>query len=269
MTTATKSKPYLFWIMTGVLFLFPVVFLILKSFTFPFGYGDAFQLDFTVSGWRTLFSEQRLISATFTSLWIGAIVVVLNAAVGLVAGKALAFYSFKGKSLVDTLFLLPIIFPLLAIAMGVHIAMIRLGLADTWIGVILIHLVPTIPYSIKILRNGYVSLGTNILDQATMLGASSWRRFVTVEFPMLMPAIRSTVFLAFIISLSQYVITAIIGGGSVVTLAMVYFPFLQSANSTILAAFSMWFALLPILFYLLVELLICFLPYQKPWRITK
>ncbi|WP_027446422.1 ABC transporter permease [Pontibacillus marinus] len=261
-----RHKQIQFWVYISILFLFPVLFLLYKSFTLPMRYETHLHAHFTMQGWVTLFSENQLIQATFVSLGIGAIVVILNLIVGLTAGYALAFYDFKGKSLLEALILFPIIIPLLAITIGVHIAMIRLGIADTWVGVVLIHLVPTIPYAVKILRNGYTSLGTAILEQAYVLGPDPWQRFLSIDLPLLKPAIRSTIFLTFVISLSQYVITAIIGGGNVVTLALVFFPFLNSANSTVLAAFSIWFALLPFLFYILIELLFLLLPYQKPWR---
>ncbi|QST00261.1 ABC transporter permease subunit [Pontibacillus sp. ALD_SL1] len=266
MDRLSKQKKIQFWALTLLFFILPVVFLFLKSVVLNFGFGHSSGIDFSLRGWEALFSESQLIQATLVSLGIGALVVFLNLGVGLLAGKALAFYSFKGKALIEALFLLPLIVPLLAIAMGIHVAMIRIGLSDTWIGVVLIHLVPTIPYSIKMLQSGYASIGTGILQQAQVLGTNRWHRFFSVELPLLMPSIRSTVFLIFVISLSQYVITAIIGGGNVVTLAMIYFPFLDSAESTVLAAFSAWFALLPILFYLSVELLLSLLPYQNPWR---
>lgn len=267
MQQLTSFKRIQFWILTFILFLFPVLFLIFKSFTLPTKYGSNYHFHPTLRGWSTLFSENQLLVATLVSLGIGSLVVMLNLVVGITAGKALAFYDFKGKSAMEAIILFPIIIPLLAIAMGVHIVMIRLGLADTWYGVVLIHLVPTIPYSVKILRNGYTSLGTTILEQASVLGPNLWQRFVSIELPLMKPTIRSTIFLTFVISLSQYVITAIIGGGSVVTLAMVYFPFLNSADTTVLAAFSIWFALLPILFYIAFELICWIFPYQRPWRV--
>lgn len=266
MNRLSKQKKIQFWVLTWLLFILPVVFLFAKSLFMNVSSNGSSEMMISLKGWEALFSEAKLIQATFVSLGIGALVVVLNLIVGLLAGKALAFYSFKGKAVVDALFLLPLIVPLLAITMGLHVAMIRIGLTDTWLGVVLIHLVPTIPYSIKMLRSGYASMGTGILQQAQVLGTTRWHRFWSVELPLLMPSIRSTVFLIFVISLSQYVITAIIGGGNVVTLAMIYFPFLDSAESTVLAAFSAWFALLPVLFYLSMELLLSLLPYQNPWR---
>ncbi|WP_236561094.1 ABC transporter permease [Pontibacillus sp. HMF3514] len=267
MMKAPRNKKIQFWLYTTTLFLFPVLFLLFKSFTLPTRYEAHVHTHFTLQGWGTLFSENQLIHATLVSLGIGAIVVLLNLIIGLTAGYALAMYDFKGKSFLEAVILFPIIIPLLAITIGVHIAMIRLDMTNTWIGVVLIHLVPTIPYSVKILRNGYTSLGASMLEQSRILGPNPWQRFLSIDVPLLKPAIRSTIFLTFVISLSQYVITAIIGGGNVVTLALVYFPFLNSANSTVLAAFSIWFALLPLLFYIMVELLFLLLPYQNPWRI--
>ncbi|SDJ11362.1 ABC transporter permease [Salimicrobium halophilum] len=254
-------KKISFWTIFLCFVFVPIGLLILQSFTAPGSLTEP-----SMNGWTGLFERRRLVEATLTSLVIGAFVVLFNIVIGMSAGKALALYRFQGKDILDTLLLMPILLPLLAITFGVHIAMIRIGLADTAAGVILIHLVPTVPYSIKIFRNGYVSLGGKILEQAEMLGASAGRTFLDIELPLLRAPIQSVVFLTFVISLSQYVITAIIGGGTVVTLAMVYFPFLESANTTLVAAFSLWFALLPLSFYLFAEGLIRLLPYQRRRR---
>jgi putative spermidine/putrescine transport system permease protein len=77
--------------------------------------------------------------------------------------------------------------------------------------------------------------------------------FRTISLPLLLPSIRSTVLLVFVISLSQYMLTALIGGGNVVTLAMIYYPFLSSVNEAVIASFSILFGILPILFLLMVE----------------
>ncbi|SIS45884.1 ABC transporter permease [Salimicrobium flavidum] len=254
-------KIYVFWTIFALFVFFPISLLVLQSFTSPGSLTDVSAL-----GWEELFGRRRLLEATGVSIVIGFFVVVCNLAIGLSAGKALALYDFFGKTVVDTLFVMPLLLPLLAITFGLHIAMIRIGLADTAAGVVFIHLVPTIPYSIRIFRNGYVSLGKRMQEQGEVLGASVWRTFLDIELPLLRSSIQSVIFLTFVISLSQYVITAIIGGGSVVTLAMVYFPFLSSANTSLVAAFSLWFALLPLLFYIGAEGLLRLFPYQRKVR---
>ncbi|KGX90538.1 ABC transporter permease [Pontibacillus halophilus JSM 076056 = DSM 19796] len=261
-----KRNKWVFFILTFTFSIFPVLFLLVKSVTENFQLSDGTKLRFTLDGWGVLLSENQLAEATWTSIGIGFVVVLLNLWVGITGGRVLAFESFRGKSAVETAILFPLIIPVLAITLGIHLVFIRIGLADTWYGVVLIHLVPTIPYTIRIMRNSYVTIGHDMLEQAKTLGGSGLARFISIEVPLLKPAIRSAVFLIFVISLSQYVVTTIIGGGNVVTLALVYFPFLQSANSAIIAAFSIWFAVIPLLFYLVFELLLTLLPYQKRWR---
>jgi putative spermidine/putrescine transport system permease protein len=101
-------------------------------------------------------------------------------------------------------------------------------------------------------------------EQAALLGAGRLKVFYTIYFPQLIPSIRSVIFLASTISLSQYLLTALIGGGNVLTLAGLYFPYFSSADDTVIASFSMLFAILPIGIWLLFEgLLRLVTPYQK------
>lgn len=239
-------KKSLFYSLSAIFFLLPGLLLLLKSITPVWKWGEAFSFNFTLRGWKTFLMDDRIFHALFLSVLIALSVTFINLAVGMISGKALSHQDFKGKSLIETLLLLPLFLPVMAAALGLHITMIRLGLANTWFGVVIVHLVPTIPYTIKVMKAGYDRLGSGIIDQAKMLGAKPLYVFRTVELPLLMPSIRSAVFLTVTISMSQYVLTAIIGGGSVITLPIIYYPFLQSVDDTVMAAFSTAFALLPI-----------------------
>ncbi|MBA2176762.1 ABC transporter permease subunit [Halobacillus locisalis] len=257
----------LFYVLATLLFLLPTLILLLQSLSetwrFQTGEGLRFQLD----SYSVLLSDPKLWSATGWSIGIGAGVLFINLVIGIMTGKALATLSFKGKPFVEAIILAPILIPVLAIAMGLHLFMIRIGLADTVLGVIIIHLVPTVPYSIKIFQNAYRQLGSPMLEQPLILGSNPLHQLFTIELPLMKPAIRSVTFLTIVISLSQYAITAIIGGGRIITLPMVFFPFLDTANSSIMAAFSIWFSMIPLALYVLVEILLLLLPYTiMPWR---
>lgn len=234
-------------------FLFPIFFLLLQSFAWNWRWPQMVPDTFQLRAWNALFQEPRLIEALFVTILIGTVVVVINLVLGFLAGKGLSHHQFKGKTIIEMILMAPILVPSLAIALGLHVTFIKIGLANHWLGVVLVHLVPTLPYTIRIFRSGYDRLGKKILEQGMTLGVSKWKIFCSIELPLLLPTIRSAVMLTFIISLSQYALTAIIGGGTVVTLAMIYYPFFQSSNPTVLASFSFVFFILPILFLLLVE----------------
>lgn len=242
-----------FLAMFSLIFLIPFIFLLLSSFAYSWRWPDILPQSYSMRSWQILMQEPQLFSSLGITIVIGATVALLNLILALPAAKALSHYQFWGKSAIEGFLMLPILVPALAVAMGIHLTMIRLGLADMWVGVILVHLIPTLPYSLRILRSGYDRLGTKWADQARSLGVYPGRVFWTISLPFLLPSVRSVVLLAFVISISQYVLTLLIGGGNVVTLALIYFPFLTSVDRSVMAAFSVLFALLPLLFLGIVE----------------
>ncbi len=233
--------------------LAPFLILGMSSFAHEWRWPQLLPASFSLRAWTVVFQDSQLWEALFVTAVIGMLVIVLNFLLGLPAGRALAYEEFKGKSLIETLLLLPILVPSLAIGMGLLFTAIRLGMADHWIGVVLIHLVPTLPYTIRILRAGYENIGWKYEEAARNLGASPFTVFKTVTFPLLFPSIRAVAALSFVISISQYVLTALIGGGQVITLAMIYYPYVSGADRPVTAAFSLLFIVLTIALLLMFE----------------
>jgi putative spermidine/putrescine transport system permease protein len=233
----------------------PVVLVGLQSISFRWRWPDLFPHHFGLSAWQAVFGDPNLMHALKYSVTITAAVVMLTIVISMSAARALAFNNFKGKTLIETILMLPLLIPLLFIVMGLHLTMIRFDLADSIYGVVLVHLLPTVPYGIRILRTGYERVGMRWYEQATVLGASRQKQFWTITVPMMMPSIRSTIVLTVVITLSQYALTAIIGGGVITTLPLIYYPYFSSANQSIMAAFTMLFAILPLIFWFLIELM--------------
>ncbi|EMF47881.1 binding-protein-dependent transport systems inner membrane component [Planococcus halocryophilus Or1] len=88
----------------------------------------------------------------------------------------------------------------------------------------------------------YQTLSVDWEDQARMLGAGPVSRFTLVVLPHLLPGIVAGASLSILISLSQYLITFIIGSGQVVTLSILLFPFISGGDPAIASAYSLLFA---------------------------
>jgi putative spermidine/putrescine transport system permease protein len=257
------------WVLVLVLFMTPVLFLFFRSMTSGWNWENFSFVRVDWSGWLGLVTDPIMLKAIFTSMGINLIVIIFNFIISLPAAKVLAHHSFKGKAYLETFLSLPILFPSLAMVMGIHITMIKLGLTDNWLGVSLVHLIPTVPYSIRILRAGFDNVGPHLESQARTLGGSKRNILYHIYLPLLFPSIRSVIFLVTVISLSQYALTAIIGGGNVITLAMMYFPYFSTVNETMIASFSILFAFIPIVILVLLEILFRLLvPYRKKAKIV-
>lgn len=239
-----------------LMFVLPVLFLFVRSITFGWTWPQLLPDTFNLRAWNVIWSDPQIYQALFTTVFVGLIVTVLNFLLAVPAAYALSHKEIKGKTAIETILFLPILVPVLAIAMGLHLVMIRLGLADNMAGVIFIHLLPTLPYAVRVLKAGFDRISPQWMHQGKTLGTSSVRTFFFVLLPMMLPSIRSAGVLVFVISLSQYVLTAIIGGGQVTTLPLLYYPFFNSANEAVVAGFSVLFAVLPVLFLLCMEAVI-------------
>ncbi|SEF58947.1 putative spermidine/putrescine transport system permease protein [Caloramator fervidus] len=185
----------------------------------------------------------KIFRILINSILLSAIVTFFTLLISLPAAKALAFYDFKGKSLVKVLLLLPLIVPILSVAMGIHLSFIRLGIANTYLGVILIHVIPGIPYGVKILLNVFELNGNKMEFQARTLGASKLQVLRYITLPMIMPGLIVAGSIIYISSFTQYFITFLIGGGKIVTYSMVLFPFIESGDRTMASALSVIFVI--------------------------
>ena len=186
-------------------------------------------------------------------IYISILVVFITIVISIPAAKALSLYNFKGKKFFELLVLSPVIIPTISIAMGVHIFFIKLKLANTYLGVVIINILPCIPYAVRIIGDVYKLVGDKLEIQAKMLGASKINVFRYITLPLLLPGILGASSMCFIIVFSQYFLTMLIGGGTVITYPMIMFPYIQSGDRVIGSMYSIVFLVASIIVLMLIE----------------
>jgi putative spermidine/putrescine transport system permease protein len=134
--------------------------------------------------------------------------------------------------------------------MGIHVAFLRYGLADTMTGVILAHLIPVLPYMALIFSGVFTNYNLDYEQQARTLGARPLQILRHVMLPAIRPGLIVAGLFAFIISWSQYLLTLLIGGGRVITLPVLLFAFANSGDNAITAALSLVFIAPALLLFL-------------------
>ena len=232
-------------VVAGVVLLFvPIVPLILHAlgdqYFFPQLLPDAMDLD----GFRrALAADDRVLAATLVSLRIAVTVTVLSLLIGIPAARAMGLYVFRGRSAIEFFLLAPVLVPTIAIGLGLQSTFLRLGLANSEIGVTLVHLVPSLPYTVIILSGVFSNYRPEFEDQARSLGASRWRIWWSVTLPAIRPGVAVAAFFSFLISWSQFVLTLLIGGGSVITLPILVFSLISGGNLRLTSVVSLLFVL--------------------------
>ncbi|MFP3357452.1 ABC transporter permease subunit [Planococcus sp. SIMBA_143] len=224
----------------------PFVPLLLSSLSFGWRWPDVLPESWSFRAWEYVLNDRRTWQAVGISLWIALIVTAVNILLAIPAANALVRYSVRGRWLFEAIIFAPIIIPPFISVMGIHLTFLRLGLTETVVGVVLAHIAPTLPYMFRAVMISYQTLSVDWEDQARMLGARALPRFFHVVLPHLLPGIMAGASLSVLISLSQYLITFIIGAGQVVTLPILLFPFVSGGDPGIASAYSLLYAALAI-----------------------
>jgi len=235
----------------GVLFvglLIPLVPLAFWSITRTWQYPALLPQEFSMRGFEDLGRPgSDLLQGLTTSSIIAVIVTFAAAATGLSAGRALGLYSFRSKRLVQFLMLAPVIVPSFAVTMGIQVLFIRVGLADTLWGVALVHMIPTVPYVTLVMGSVFANYDIAYEEQARVLGASSLSIFRRVTLPAVFPGLAVASLFAFVISWSEYILTFLVGGGTVKTMPLLLFAYIGGNDSTKAAALGIIFVIPPLL----------------------
>lgn len=228
--------------------LIPLVPLAFWSITRTWQYPALLPQEFSMRGFQDLGRPgSDLLQSLTTSSIIAVIVTFAAAAIGLSAGRALGLYSFRSKRLVQFLMLAPVIVPSFAVTMGIQVLFIRVGLADTLWGVALVHMIPTVPYVTLVMGSVFANYDIAYEEQARVLGASSLSIFRRVTLPAVFPGLAVASLFAFVISWSEYILTFLVGGGTVKTMPLLLFAYIGSNDSTKAAALGIIFVIPPLL----------------------
>ena len=244
------TRKVLLLLIIGVLFL-PFLPLLIWSFAQGWYFPQLLPEQWTVAHWQAIFTASTKVGEGFVqSLVIASLATTLALGVGLPAGRALGLMDFPGKGAIKLFLLLPIIVSPLATLMGIQFVLIRLGLSGTLLGVVLVHLLPTIPYMTLVLSSVYANFDVGYEVQARTLGASPMQVLSQVTLPLIAPGVVVGALFAFLISWNEFLLTFFVGSGRVLTLPMVLFTSLQGGNTGLTAAIAIT-SILPALVFLL------------------
>lgn len=222
--------------------LLPCLLLLVWMFTERWAWPALLPQRFSLRAAAEAFGRRgELLKVFFSSVLISTAVAALSAVIGVMTCRALVFYDFFGKRLMGFLTILPFMVPATVFAMGIQLTFIKMGLNNTISGVILAHLICSLPYGVRLIMDGTKALGKELEDQARVLGASPWQAFYKVSLPVLAPVILSAASMAYVVSFSQYFLTLMIGGGQVRTFSIVMVPYLQSGDRSMASVYSVLF----------------------------
>jgi molybdate transport system permease protein len=205
------------------------------------------------------------------ALRLSLLVATAAAAISLVTGFPLAWVlarsSFRGKTFVRALVILPLVMPPVVAGVGLLAAFGRRGIVGTWLydsfgfqltfttgAAVLAATFVSFPLAVLALESGLRGLDDRLEDAAATLGASRWYVLRRVTFPLMAPQIAAALVLSWARALGEFGATITFAGnlqGRTQTLPLAVFERLQTDQE---AAFALSMLLIVVAFIVIVAL---------------
>jgi putative spermidine/putrescine transport system permease protein len=164
------------------------------------------------------FGDARWRATLWSSLTIGVIACVLATSFGFFAAYAFVRRDFRGKKLILSLMLLPIIVPTVITAIAMYFLSARLGLVGNVLWVGCCHAALALPIVLLILLSTLQGVDANMERAALSLGASWPRTMMRVVVPMAAPGIVSAALFAFLASFDELIVSLFLTNAATQTL---------------------------------------------------
>jgi molybdate transport system permease protein len=186
-------------------------------------------------------------------LWLSLRVAVVSTALALAGGLWLAYIlanrTFRGKELLDAAVTLPLVLP--PTVLGYYL-LVWVGRASvfgkvwesvtgsplvfTWHAAVVAALLHALPLLVKSTRAALESVDRSFERAARSLGASEWKLFWRVTFPLARRSILAATALAFARSLGDFGVTLMVAGnipGRTQTIAVAIYDAVESGNGSV------------------------------------
>lgn len=175
--------------------------------------------------------------ATSAALAIGT--GVLAAAAGFPVGRAMAELRGWRRAVAAGCAFLPVAVPPIALATGLQVSFLSLGLGGTATGVLLAHAVPALGYASLFFVGVFAAYDVRLEEEARALGASPLQVLRHVTIPLLRRPVIEAAALGFLVSWAQVPLTLLIGGGLIRTLPVEVLAYVQAGQDRFAATGSL------------------------------
>lgn len=212
----------------------------------PLAFTSSVILTYPIPSWslrwfEELFTADAWRRAIVNSLIIGGGTTAVATALGTAASLGLRNHLLLFRGSFRTLFLLPMVVPAVVLGVGLQVLLARLGLANSYAGVIIAHTVVAVPFVVVSVTGALSGIDRRVELAAQSLGAAPATVFRRVTLPLAMPGVLSGAVLAFATSLDEVVLTLFVAGPNQRTLARQMFSSIRENISPAIAAAAFLF----------------------------
>lgn len=165
------------------------------------------------SAWLAdMWANSQWLRAAKNSIIIGVFATILATTLGTLAALGLSRPEMPFRRTIMAILISPMIVPLVIVASGLFFFYSDIGLANTYLGIIMAHATLGIPFVIITVTATLVGFDHSLTRAAQSMGANDWTTFRQVILPLILPGVISGALFAFVTSFDEVVVVLFVAG---------------------------------------------------------
>ena len=138
------------------------------------------------------------------SLIVAGLTIVICLALAVPAGYGLARFRMPLKEVWFLILLAPLMIPYQALLTPLYLTFSKWGLANSHLGLAMVHTILQLPFSIYLMRNSFESIPREVEEASRVDGATSFQALRAIFLPLVVPGVVTVALFAFIASWNEF-----------------------------------------------------------------
>lgn len=245
----------LFLAATSLFILAPLIVVVLVSLS-PDPTFDIPTGTLSLRWYRKLADLDSLWPAIRASLEVGIAATALSLLLGTMGAVALSRGAFRGKQWLLVFILSPMMLPGVVLGVSMLNAFRAAGLFDSFVALVLGHVVITLPYVVRVLLGALGLFDFRLIDAARTLGVSYPRALGMILVPNLAPSFATAAMFSFLTSVDNYSLALFLSDVRNVTLPIQILKYIDQASDPSIAAIATLMVMLTAIVVVIAERLV-------------
>ncbi len=240
---------------TLLVFLFLLGPLIIISFT-SFEPGSVLKFPpegFSLRWYENIFNVEMFMTTFQTSMIVSLLGNLLALLLGIPAAYALSRFQFRGKGLLNGIFISPVLIPGIVMGFAMLKYVIVVYHLPIYAGLLVGHTVLMLPFIIRVIASSLSNFDFAIEEAALSLGAGRLETFFKVVLPNIRSGIIAAILIAFLESFNNVDISVFMTGPGVSTLPIQMLTYVENNFDPTIAAISVVLMMITAILMFVIE----------------
>jgi putative spermidine/putrescine transport system permease protein len=202
----------------------------------------------------SILTDQVLLDSIVRSFWLALAAAIVAIIIALPCAFAIQRGRFRGRDFLEMLITSPRMIPQIVLVLALLVYFEPIGLAEKFVGLVLAHLVITIPFVFRTLVVSVSTMDKRLEWSSDVLGATPVQTFVRIMAPQLKTGLIASFIFAFILSFNNVTLALFLSGIGQRTLPVEMFTRMNVAGMTpVIPAISFVLAVMGVALFVVLD----------------